>query len=360
MKKIDPFTRTPGIAGKAYIEMRYEETIIDNFKSSESSKYVYKIVGLRGSGKSVVFSKIIQAFKGCPGWLVYTLPAAGTPIETLIAKMSEEKFVNADKTGTSIGASANIAGDLAVLNGAVTVSYSKNRERNDRYYSSEAELLKLVTKANEKGYRILVGIDDIAKTEKMVEFLSLFGSMLLEGKQIYLLCTGLSKNIEDFSGEPNLTFFRRSDSIETGTLDRYDVAGMYQKLLGVSVEESVKLAKFVQGYAYAYQVLGSLYYNREEGELLADLIPDFDRVLFRDSYDLIWKSLSTAEKELVKIIVSSSGRASEIKGKMESPKSFNSLRDRLEKKHLVNAEERGVVRINLPRFKEFIDLWEDE
>ena len=52
-RKISPFTMTPGIAGNALIETHYADEIIANFESSESYKYVYKIVGLRGSGKSV-------------------------------------------------------------------------------------------------------------------------------------------------------------------------------------------------------------------------------------------------------------------------------------------------------------------
>ena len=40
VKKVDPFTRTPGIAGKAYIDNGIADEIIANFSSEESSKYV--------------------------------------------------------------------------------------------------------------------------------------------------------------------------------------------------------------------------------------------------------------------------------------------------------------------------------
>lgn len=50
----------------------------------------------------------------------------------------------------------------------------------------------------------------------MVKFLSIWGSMLLDDKKrIYIVCTGLAKNMEDFADEPNLTFFKRSDPVET-------------------------------------------------------------------------------------------------------------------------------------------------
>ncbi len=76
MKKTDPFTRTPGVAGAAFIDMHYADEIIESFEDDHSSKYVYKIVGLRGSGKSVEYRKIVNSFADKEGWLVYTLSAA--------------------------------------------------------------------------------------------------------------------------------------------------------------------------------------------------------------------------------------------------------------------------------------------
>ena len=64
MSRIDPFTRTPGVAGDAFINMHHADAIIENFDSDRSSKYIYKIVGLRGSGKSVEYRWVINAFRG--------------------------------------------------------------------------------------------------------------------------------------------------------------------------------------------------------------------------------------------------------------------------------------------------------
>ena len=38
--EVDPFTRTPGIAGKAYIDMHYKDIVINSFENPESSKYI--------------------------------------------------------------------------------------------------------------------------------------------------------------------------------------------------------------------------------------------------------------------------------------------------------------------------------
>ena len=141
-------------------------------------------------------------------------------------------------------------------------------------------------------------------------------------------------------------------------MDKFEIAAMYQKLLDVDNEEAVSLAKFTEGYAYAYQVLGSLYFNKKPDEGLEDLIPEFDKIMFRDSYDLIWKSLTAAERELVKIIVNSdSGKAADIKAEMKSPSGYDSLRARLDNKHLLDTSRHGYVSIHLPRFKEYVMLW---
>ena len=324
MSDINPFTRTPGVAGAAFIDMHYADEIIENYESDLSSKYVYKIVGLRGSGKSVEYRKIINNFADRKGWLVYTLSAAGDPTGTLIAKLS--------------------------------------RELNSRYYSAEAELSDMIQKANDEGYRVLVGIDDIARTPDMSRFLSIWGTMLLDDKKhIYFVCTGLAKNIEDFADEPNLTFFKRSETVETGPLNKYEIARMYHELLGITDEESVKLAKFTSGYAYAYQVLGSLYYDKKKTDTFENVLSLFDRIMFSDSYDLIWKSLTAAEQELVKCIVSSeTGKASDIKAQMRNPHSYDSLRLRIRNKHLINTEDRGYIKIELPRFREYVKIWHSE
>ncbi len=361
MVKIDPFTRTPGIAGKAYIDNGIADEIILNFKSDESNKYVYKITGLRGSGKSVEYGKIIRTLKEEKGWLVYPLSASGEAIETLISKLSMEKFIDSDTKSLSISSSASVSGNVFVAKGEGDVSIEKTFKNNEHYYSSEATLTKMIKEANEKKYKVLVGIDDISKTESVVKLLSILGSMLLEGIQVYLVVTGLSENIEDFSSEKNLTFFKRADTKEIKSLNKYDVVGMYEKLLKVDSKEAKELQEITCGYAYAYQVLGSLYFTKKDDETLDDILPEFERILFRDSYDLIWKNLTANEKEIVKCIFETkTGKAEDIKKLMKNPDSYSVYRNRLINKHVVDGDSRGYLKIRLPRFEKFIEIWGED
>ncbi|WP_027209529.1 hypothetical protein [Butyrivibrio hungatei] len=322
-KRVDPFTRTPGIAGAAYIDTCIADEIINSFTSEESSKYVYKITGIRGSGKSVEYGNVIRALKADKKWLVYPLSAAGDAVKTLISKLSMESFIDS--------------------------------------YSDEAMLTKMVAEANKKKYNVLVGVDDISKTPEMIRLLSMIGSMILEGMHIYLLVTGLAENIEEFSSEKNLTFFKRADELEIKGLNKYDITAMYQKLLKIDAVEAKKIEEETKGYAYAYQVLGSLYFGKQKNETLNDIIPEFERIMFRDSYDLVWKSLSNGEKEVVRCICKTKdGKAEDIKKLMANAASYSVYRSRLINKHLVSDEIRGYMKLRLPHFDKFVEIWGED
>lgn len=230
---------------------------------------------------------------------------------------------------------------------------------NTHYYSEEATFREMLSQAKKNGYRILIGVDDIARSEDMVRFLSVLGAVLLEkDTDIRFICTGLSKNIEDFVSLPHLSFFVRNESIVMRPLDLHAIVHRYRDLLQATREQAVALARFTEGYAYAYQVLGELCFKADKNEIDEKIENDFDDAM-APQYDLIWGTLTEAEQELVKIILScNSGSVKEIKEKMQKPSGFASLRDRLIKKHILLSESRGVISIPLPRFREYVEIWQ--
>ena len=143
----DPFTRTPGIAGKAYIDNGIANEIIRSFTDSDSSKYVYKITGLRGSGKSVEYSRVIRTLKEHENWLVYPLSASGDVVSTLISKLSREKFISSKSITTLFSPTPSVEGSMAVVSESGSVGISKTLSENDRFYSDEAVLNKMIEDA---------------------------------------------------------------------------------------------------------------------------------------------------------------------------------------------------------------------
>lgn len=358
MQKINPFTVTPGVAGKPYIDTGIAEEIIMNFKNKDSATYVYKITGIRGSGKSVEYSKVIQTFKEEKDWLVYPLSAKGKGITTLIAKLSEENFINSKKKETSISTNISAGGNILAINGKGEIGFSRKTENVGIYANEEAMLTQMINAATKKKINILIGIDDISMTPEMVNLLSIIGSMILEGLNVYLVVSGLSKNIEEFSSDKSLSFFRRGTAKEVGPLDKYDIVNRYQKFLGVDASEAKKMYDLTLGYAYAYQVLGSLYFNKSKEETLEELLPDFENDLFKNSYELIRPELTDAEINFIRsFYASNTGKAADIKKHMQNPNSYDMYRKRLINKHIFSDDRRGYLNPRLPRFDRFTEIW---
>ena len=359
--KLDPFTRTPGLAGKAYIDNGIADAIIGTLKDNSSEKRIYRITGVRGSGKSVEYSKIIKTMKKDEEWVVYSLSATGEAIKTLISKLSMQPFIDSNKTTVAVSQNAKVNGNAFIASVGGEIGVERSVSKNDNYYSQEAALVKMIEDTNKNGFRILVGIDDISKTPEMINLLSIMTAAILEGCEIYLLVTGLAENIEGFTTEKSLSFFKRADTYETKALNKYDVASQYERLLDVDSKLARELEANSLGYAYAYQVLGSLYFNKEEHQKLEDIIPEYEKILFRDSYDLIWKNLSPSEKDLMKAIQKSGTyKVADIKSHMKNANSYSVLRERLMNKHIVDAETYGYLKYNLPKFEKFVEIWGDE
>ena len=356
--KISPFTRTPGVAGKAIIETHFSDEIINNFNSEDSYKYVYKIVGLRGSGKSVEYSLVMNHFRGEKKWLVYSLSAGGNPIQTLISELSRIDFINNKKVSQSIGGNIDASGNVGVLSAGVQAQGTINISENENYYSEEATLKGMLEKVSKEKYNVLVGVDDIAKTEEMAEFLSILGTLIMDPNiNIRFICTGLTKNIEDFVNLPHLSFFARNESITMQALNLHSMSQKYRQLLGISHEDAAALSKFTKGYAYGYQVLGEICFNHQKYVIDEEIEAEFDETI-GSQYDLIWTTMTQSEQDFIKIVTNTDTHAvADIKRAMSNTNSFNSLRDRLIKKHILVSPSYGCLEVPLPRFKEYVNIW---
>lgn len=350
--KISPFSTTPGIAGDAYINPGYADEIIANFECGYSTQYVYKILGLRGSGKSVEYKRVMDYFSGKDGWKVYGLPSGGTPLETLVSALGREPETESYREIRETETQENIEGGIAFAKGGLAARERRTVERKPEYYNAAEELKNLCRQVSRNGYRILIGIDDIAATAPMIEFLSILNDLLLDSRtEIRLLATGLEKNVEDFFKMPHLSFFARPKPFIVTYLNLHDVERMYLKLLDVTPDEAHILAGISGGYAWGYQLLGDEYFHKKKEESMDDVLQRFD-LRIASTYDLIWGSVTKTEKEFIRTVLSSeTGKSSEI---AEKVKGFSQNRQNLKKKHIIDTSEPGILRIQLPRFREYV------
>lgn len=345
----NPFTHTYGSAGQAYIDMQWAQKAIKNFDYDNPSEYVYKIVGVRGGGKTVVLSDIMKYYRQQDnvdkGWIVYDLSSARDPLHTLVSYLSKEKFAHLKNKSVDISAGANI--------GPISGRIESVRNNKDMYYDDEVELDSLLEKGFEKHKRFLICIDDIAKTNEMVAFCSVYAKYIRAEKPVYLVCTGLFNNMEALGRVRNLTFFRRAETIEIRALSEISITMKYKKLLGIDQDEARKLTKLTRGYAYAYQVLGSLYFSKKDSDSVEDLMIDYDERLFSQSYEKIWEELKNEERVLIRIMLEHKKRA-EILEHMENPGNYSVYRNSLIKSGLIRESQRGMIEFTLPHFEEYV------
>lgn len=114
----------------------------------------------------------------------------------------------------------------------------------------------MIQAAQKKGKKILIGIDEVSKSQEMVKFASEYGRWLRAGYPVYFVCTGLYENIQELSNVKNLTFFRRAATIKTEPLNMIRMTEMYKNKLDIDSNEAREMAKITKGYAYAFQDWG--------------------------------------------------------------------------------------------------------
>ena len=362
MNTNNPFTTTPGIAGEAYIDNNYANEIIQSFESKYSTQYVYKILGQRGSGKSVEYAKVMNHFSlKDKEWKVYGLSSGGDPIQVWLSALSREPEIDSLVASTEISENVEGGGSLfGMVEAKGTLSHTVSKTPNPHFFSDEDSLEYMCETLCIKGYKILIGIDDIVKTPNTIRFLSIVGKLLLNGKiNLHFVCTGLYKNIEDFTNEAHLSFFVRPASLVVDGLGEISISLMYQKLLGLDAKKALEYAKITMGYAWGYQLLGYILFNKGKDTPMPEILEEFDSEMAQ-TYDLIWNSMTDAEQKLVKIIAeTSSEKREDIEAKMEKT-GYDSLRQRLSSKHIIKAYKigtTGYVKILLPRYKEYIEAW---
>lgn len=352
-KLVSPFTTTPGIAGPAYINIHCADEIIENFGSNYSTQYVYKILGLRGSGKSVEYKRVMDYFDSRDDWKVYGLAAGGDPVHTILSALSREKEVTSLHNTVENVVSGSIAGGAIISEVNATASKKSITASNPNYFSAEDDIQKMCREICSKGFSILIGIDDIAYSDSMSKFLSIVGKLVLDSNiKIRLIATGLEKNIEQFLDVAHLSFFARPKPYIIKALNLNEVAIMYRNLLGIDTTDARMLAEISRGYAWGYQLLGDEYFCKSKNDTIEDVFKNFD-MRMASTYDLIWNSLTSSEREFIKVAVNSeTGSRSEIEPLVSG---YSQHRQSLKKKHVIDASENGYIKINLPRFKEYIE-----
>ena len=347
----NPFTTTfSKMPDLTYVATESPTEIIENFSFDNPSESVYKITGVRGSGKTVILAKVEEVMRSSEyvkkGWLVFDLNPVRDMLGQVAAMLQKEGLGKSSRKNKSINISASVLG----TGGGVGITSEKD------FFDIGVEIDEMLEKAQKKGKKILIGIDEVSKSQEMVKFASEYGRWLRHEYPVFLVCTGLYENIMELSNVKNLTFFRRATTIKTEPLNKVRMSEMYKLRLNIDIKEAKELAAITKGYAYAFQKLGVLYFSKQTKEKLKDIVPALRSELFAYSYEKIWEELTPEDRFLLKLLTKKKEyKREEVLSLMgEKSGNYSMYRDRLIKRGLLLARQ-SYIALSLPFFAEYIE-----
>lgn len=342
------FSKTPEYT---YIDTEKAEEILENFSYDSPSESVYKITGVRGSGKTVLLAKVEEELRSgiykADNWLIFDVNPTRDILGQIAAMLVKEDFGGKTKSGKGVNLSATVLG----TGGGFGFSSEKNME----FFDIGVEVENMIQQVQKKNKKILIGIDEVSKSDEMVKFASEYGRWLRAGYPVYFVCTGLYENIQELSNVKNLTFFRRATTIKTEPLNMIRMSEMYKSKLNVESAQAVQMAKLTKGYAYAFQELGVLCFKKKDEESFEDILFKLKAELFAYSYEKIWEEMTEMDRFLASLLTEKEEYKREEVLKLMGDKSgsYSMYRDRLLKRGILNSRQ-GYISFALPFFAEYI------
>ena len=307
---------------------------------------IYMITGARGTGKTVMLSELINDFSQDRDWVTIDLD----PLQDLVNQVDIKL-----KAGNTRSKNTEVILNTPEIFGAGAELKIKSSNNNDL----ESSIEKSLDKIKKQGRRVFIAIDDASNTEQMRLFASLYQRLIRHDFPVYLVMTGIAKELQSLQDEKSLTFLTRALKITIETLNMTRIRAKYQEVLNIDYELADEMAKFVKGYTYGFQVLGYIAWewkNNKREFTLENLTDEFDIQIAECCYDKIWIELSERDKDVV-YHIAEEGIASveSVRNKlnMTSP-SFSTYRMRLIKQGVVNSVRHGYLEICLPRFDEYV------
>lgn len=347
-KETNPFILTFGKEPVEYISrMSINDEILQIFQQDNPNYQAVILTGVRGSGKTVLLNSIIETLENdSANWICIRLNSSRDYLHSLAAKLYA---VNTLQKELKIHFNASILGF------GVSVEKDNRTEVSDIETITE-HLLKI---AAQKGKRVCIAIDEISNSEDLRIFAKSFQMFAGEKLPVFLLMTGLYENIYEIEKDKTITFIRRAMKVTLEPLNLQTISASYKRIFNIDKQTSVKLAKLTKGYAFAYQALGYIFWQKRKID--DDFMDEYDRYLSEYVYDMMWKDLSEKDRTILSAVSECTEIASvkEIREQchMDS-KPFSFYRDRLIKKGLLSSPKQGYLTFSLPRFREFIKEWE--
>lgn len=314
--------------------------IKDTFLSDYPSSQTYLITGVRGSGKTVLMTELMNDFRDEKDWIVVELNPEMDLLEDLASKLYNISSLR------SIFLKAKI--DLSVFGLGVNI------EKGMQITNIETAIEQMLKELKKKKKKVLIAIDEVTNRKNVRVFASAFQIFIRQEYDLFLIMTGLYENIFELQNEKTLTFLYRAPKIVLDPLNAQAITLSYKDIFDISEEEAATMSRATNGFAFAYQALGYIKWEHKTYSL-DRLYPEYDQYLAEFVYDKVWMELSPKDREVIKAMAGSEeNRVADLLEKTGMSSSlFSTYRDRLSKKGLINTQKYGYVSLSLPRFREY-------
>lgn len=344
MIKRSPYSISFGRIPHQYISRSLMiDDIIDILNAEPVEDQAFKLTGIRGTGKTVTLTTIEKILKEDDQWIVVDVKSNSDISKELVASLYGEvpfltSFIDANLNLSAFGIGINI-------------------EKKSPVVSMDVILKKILAEVQKKNKKVLVVIDEARKTDELVDFIQEFQILIRNDLPIYMIAAGLYDDIESLENADGLTFFLRAAKYEMKPLNLTIIEDDYEKTLGVTEETAKKLAVMTKGYAFAYQAFGKYMWETGEKKISKTVLALVDEALAEKVYDKIWSELREKEKWYLSFIVEKDiiSATELLELTKSSHNEWSEPRKRLIEKGILDGSERGIVKVKLPRFKEYVE-----
>ena len=343
MKNVNPFSLEFGVEPHECIERLAEiNEIKEDFTSIIPSTHFYAILGPRGCGKSVLLSSIVDSFSSMEGWIAIGLNCKDNMLEQFAAKLYDQAkmqshFVATEFSFSFSGLTFSIRGKEPVASLSVLLE----------------KMLKTLDRHNQK---ILLYADDIANNDYVATFAKEFQSLRMKKAPIFFLTTGLYSTFNNLQTSDGLTFLQRARKIYLTPLNYKAIADSYADIFDISFDQAKSLTLLTKGYAFAYQCLGYLLVKEGETSASTNILRKYDYYLSEYVYSKLFLDLTEKERNIAYYLAinGDSDNTKLIEAGLVSDKTISVYKESLSKKGVLDVSTRGMNKLALPRFGEFV------
>jgi len=343
----NPFSLDFGSTPRLVIPRNTETgKIISAFSAEIPSTHFFMILGARGNGKTVLMTSIKEKLLKDNSWIYVDLSPESEMLEVLAAGLYQKcknKF-----SGPKLELNVNLK----------VATIGVKAEKTDKYTSIYTDLDAMLEHIKKKKAKVLITVDEAINSKNVREFTSFFQHCLREGYPVFLLMTGLYKNIRALQNNRSQTFLKRAPRIILGPLSKRRIAEKYKEIFKLNEEDACRMADYTNGYSYAFQILGYLIFESNRTAVSERILNEYRLILSESSYDKIWEELSPNERT-VALEAAKAPDNTPVKDLRETlgmnSNEFSTYSDTLEKSGVFDINSAyGRVSFALPYIKEYI------